>query len=95
MDASSLRPRREGLEPSAPVTLDAGARNRPWKAAPALSPPRAPEASDPTLTRQELLDDLELHLHHRHHHELRDALARLIVYGALPRFQQDTISGPW
>src|SRR5580658_6537407 len=35
-----------------------------------------PEAAGAALRRREILHDLELHLHDRDHHELRDALAR-------------------
>ena len=50
-------------------------------------PPRALASND--------VDDAELGLHHRHDHQLRDALERLIVNARSPRFQQLTISGPW
>ena len=58
--------------------------------------PLWPKPPAPRVTGSEILDDFQRHLHHRHHDQLRDTLAGLNLRSALmPRFQHDTISGPW
>jgi hypothetical protein len=54
------------------------------------------KAASAALGFVELFDHVEMRLHHRHQHQLRDALADGDGEGVWPRFQQhDTISSPW
>jgi hypothetical protein len=68
--------------PAAAASCGYGAARRPPPAArrpptAASAPPRAPESTRATLARVEGVDYVERHLHHRHHHQLRNAFHRL------------------
>jgi hypothetical protein len=53
------------------------------------------KAARAALGFDELFDHLEVRLHHRHQHQLRQRSPTAMVKSVWPRFQQDTISGPW